>query len=86
MGTVKLRKWDSTEHLKSEEDIVLYFEACLDEADDDATFLKFPYGMSPLVLDDARQYICPLFLVESQDNFDPRQLACSSQQTGQGLG
>ena len=39
MNTLKLRKWDSAEHLKTEEDIALYFEACLQEAGDDAAFL-----------------------------------------------
>ena len=31
MATIKLRKWDSAEHLKTDEDIVLYLEACLEE-------------------------------------------------------
>lgn len=33
MKTIKLRQWNSAEHLKTEEDIALYLEACL-EADD----------------------------------------------------
>lgn len=33
MSTGKLRKWDIVEHLKTEEDMVLYFEACLEEGD-----------------------------------------------------
>lgn len=37
MGTTKstteLRPWDSAEHLKTEEDMVLYLEACLEEGD-----------------------------------------------------
>ena len=44
MGTIKLRKWDSAEHLKTEEDIALYFEACLDEAGDDAAFIAKALG------------------------------------------
>jgi DNA-binding phage protein len=32
MGTIKLRKWDSAEHLKTDEDMVLYLEACLADA------------------------------------------------------
>lgn len=44
MGTVKLRKWDSAEHLKTEEDIALYFEACLDEAGDAAAFIAKALG------------------------------------------
>ena len=39
MGTIKLRKWDSAEHLKTEEDMVLYLEACFEEAGDDAAFI-----------------------------------------------
>jgi probable addiction module antidote protein len=44
MGTVKLRKWDSSEHLKTEEDMALYFEACLEEAGDDARFITKALG------------------------------------------
>ena len=33
MSTGKLHKWDVVEHLKTEEDMVLYFEACLEEGD-----------------------------------------------------
>jgi probable addiction module antidote protein len=44
MATIKLRKWDSAEHLKTEEDMVLYFEACLDEAGDDAAFIAKSLG------------------------------------------
>ncbi len=44
MNALKLRKWDSAEHLKTEEDIALYFEACLHEAGDDAAFLAKALG------------------------------------------
>jgi probable addiction module antidote protein len=44
MENVTLRKWDSAEHLKTEEDIALYFEACLDEAGDDAAFIAKALG------------------------------------------
>ena len=44
MNTLKLRKWDSAEHLKTEEDMALYFEACLPEAGDDAAFLAKALG------------------------------------------
>lgn len=44
MGTPKLRKWDSAEHLETEEDMVLYLEACLQEAGDDAAFLVKALG------------------------------------------
>ena len=33
MGSIKLKVWDSAEHLKTEEDMVLYLEACLEESD-----------------------------------------------------
>lgn len=46
MDTVKLRKWDSAEHLKTEEDMALYLEACLEEAGDDAAFIA--KGMTQL--------------------------------------
>lgn len=41
---LKLRKWDSAEHLKTEEDVALYFEACLEEAGDDAAFIAKALG------------------------------------------
>ena len=44
MGKIKLRKWDSAEHLKTDEDIVLYLEACLEEAGDDAAFIAKALG------------------------------------------
>lgn len=44
MGTIKLRKWDSTEHLKTDEDMVSYLEACLDEAGSDAAFIAKALG------------------------------------------
>ena len=33
MKAIKLRPWDSAEHLKTEEEMVLYLEACLEEGD-----------------------------------------------------
>lgn len=44
MGTLKLRKWDSAEHLKTDEDIVAYLEACMEEAGDDASFIAKALG------------------------------------------
>ena len=44
MGTIKLRKWDSAEHLKTEEDMALYLETCLDEAGNDAAFIAKALG------------------------------------------
>ena len=44
MNKIKLRRWDSAEHLKTEEDIALYLEACLEEAGDDAAFIAKALG------------------------------------------
>ncbi len=44
MSNLKLRKWDSAEHLKTDEDMALYLEACLQEAGDDAAFLAKALG------------------------------------------
>lgn len=44
MEAIKLHKWDSAEHLKTEEDIALYLQACLDEAGDDAAFIAKALG------------------------------------------
>ena len=41
---LKLRKWDSAEYLKTEEDMVLYLEACMEEAGDDAAFIAKALG------------------------------------------
>jgi len=44
MGTIKLRKWDTVEYLKTEEDMELYLQACLEEAGDDARFIAKALG------------------------------------------
>lgn len=44
MDKVKLRRWDSAEHLKTEEDIALYLDACLEEAGDDASYIAKALG------------------------------------------
>ena len=44
MTALKLRKWDSAEHLKTEEDMAQYLEACLQEAGDDAAFIAKALG------------------------------------------
>lgn len=44
MGKIKLRKWDSVEHLKTEEDMALYLQACIDEAGDDASLIAAALG------------------------------------------
>lgn len=45
MDTIKLRKWDSAEYLKTEEDMVMYLQACLEEAGDDAAFIAKALGV-----------------------------------------
>lgn len=42
---IKTTRWDSTEHLKTDEDIQLYLEACLEEADDDPAFIVHALGI-----------------------------------------
>ncbi|MFT0547541.1 addiction module antidote protein [Allopusillimonas ginsengisoli] len=44
MAKIKLRKWDAAEYLKTEEDMVLYLQACMDEAGDDASFIAAALG------------------------------------------
>jgi probable addiction module antidote protein len=44
MSTIKLKKWDSAEHLKVEEDMALYLDACFAEAGDDAAFIAKALG------------------------------------------
>jgi len=34
-----LHKWDSAEHLKNVEDMLLYLEACFEEAGNDSAFI-----------------------------------------------
>jgi len=44
LTTLTFRKWDSAEHLQTEEDMALYLEACLQEAGDDAAFIAKALG------------------------------------------
>ena len=44
MTELKLRTWDTAEHLKTEEDMAQYLEACLQEAGDDAAFIAKALG------------------------------------------
>lgn len=39
MMAIETTRWDSAEHLQTEEDIQLYLEAALEEADDDPALL-----------------------------------------------
>ncbi|SDG04790.1 MULTISPECIES: addiction module antidote protein [unclassified Duganella] len=41
---LKLSKWDSVEHLQTQQDIALYFDACLEEAGDDVAFITKALG------------------------------------------
>jgi probable addiction module antidote protein len=41
---VKLRKWDSAEHLKTEEDMQAYLQACIEESNGDAAFIAKALG------------------------------------------
>lgn len=41
---ISLKKWDSAEHLQTEEDMAMYLEACLEEAGDDAAFIAKALG------------------------------------------
>ncbi len=44
MANVKLRKWDSAEHLRTDEDVANYLDACLEEAGDDPSFIAKALG------------------------------------------
>ena len=44
MSGLTLRKWDSAQHLKTEEDMAQYLEACLQEAGDDAALIAKALG------------------------------------------
>lgn len=43
-ATIKTRAWDSSEHLRDEDDIGHYIEAALQEAPDDAAFMATVLG------------------------------------------
>lgn len=43
--TIKTTRWDSAEHLQSDEDIKLYLEACFEEAGDDPAFIIHALGV-----------------------------------------
>lgn len=42
---ISITRWDSAEHLKTEEDIQLYLEACLEEAEDDPALIIHALGV-----------------------------------------
>lgn len=42
---MRLRNWDSAEHLKTREDMALYLEACIEEAGEDSAFIAKALGV-----------------------------------------
>lgn len=44
MNPLKLKKWDSAEHLKTDADMAAYLEACMEEAGDDPAFIAKALG------------------------------------------
>ena len=44
MSELKLKKWDSAEHLKTDADMADYLEACMAEAGDDPAFIAKALG------------------------------------------
>jgi probable addiction module antidote protein len=44
MNAIKLKKWDSAEHLQTEDDIKHYLDACIDEAGEDSAFIAKALG------------------------------------------
>ena len=42
---IKTTRWDSAEHLKTDEDVQLYLEACLEEGGDDPAFIVHALGV-----------------------------------------
>lgn len=42
--TIKIRKWDSAEHLKTDEDMQAYLQACIEESNNDAAFIAKALG------------------------------------------
>lgn len=42
--TIKLRKWDSAEHLKTDEDMQAYLQVCIEESNNDAAFIAKALG------------------------------------------
>ena len=42
---LETRPWDSAEHLRTQEDVIRYLEACLEEAGDDSAFIAHALGV-----------------------------------------
>lgn len=45
MSKLKTTRWDSAQYLKTDEDLVTYLDACLEEAGDDAAFIAHALGV-----------------------------------------
>lgn len=45
MAKTKLKQWDSALHLKTDEDMAAYLDACLAEGGDDAAFIAHALGV-----------------------------------------
>ena len=45
MSKIKLSRWDSARHLKTDDDMAAYLDACLAEAGDDAAFIAHALGV-----------------------------------------
>jgi probable addiction module antidote protein len=43
--SIKTSRWNSAEYLKTDEDIQLYLEACIEEAGDDPAFIVHALGV-----------------------------------------
>jgi DNA-binding phage protein len=41
VAVLKLKKWGSAQYLKTQEDMALYLDACLQEAGDDAALARW---------------------------------------------
>jgi probable addiction module antidote protein len=78
MTQLTLGQWNSAEHLKTDEDMALYLEACLQEAGDDAAFIAKALGhigrakgMSQLARDTGlgRESLCKALSGEGNPSF-----------------
>ena len=45
MSKLKTTRWDSAQHLKTDEDMIAYLDACLAEAGDDPAFIAHAIGV-----------------------------------------
>ena len=45
MNKLKTTRWDSAQHLKTDEDMIAYLDACLAEAGDEPAFIAHALGV-----------------------------------------